>query len=370
MNRKKAFLLAVMFVTVLSVMTACKKQGGEVDVSATPGITGTGESVKPTLTAESDDDKKQDIGKEPDSSISDVSVESDDNGNDSAISGENTKVKPDDTANPPTDEIEEPTEGVDSQNTSEDDRTTESESNVGDAPDYGSNDDVTDISDTGSENSDAEREMQRSELWMNSFLVWIPELKDGNFVGNSAADTFDYAYFTDIDRNDVLKYIETLSAAGFSHNVETVDRNGKIEYSAQNDNLWCVQVKYSDKDDFFNGLASLEVSSGFWEDGEDAGDKLTELYSTTMLRYLPMFTSGYLDSHYPEDDGSAYYAVLAGVNDAEVREYIYGLMDAGYIYEVEEGDSDGIIWYSAMNEDELICDLVYSDGIVRIGCMN
>ena len=41
---------------------------------------------------------------------------------------------------------------------------------------------------------------------------------------------------------------------------------------------------------------------------------------------------------------------------------------ARYIYGIDEGDTDGIIWFMALNEDNLSCYVAYDNNIVKIGC--
>lgn len=204
---------------------------------------------------------------------------------------------------------------------------------------------------------------ERDEYWSLTYLVWLPEFTSGSFDSKSSDDTYDYAVFTDVTESDVSDYIDLLTEKGFTnvYRSETVD--GVTEYIAGNADDWRVALSFK------NG--SLTIGSGF-EDGEepDSDEEARMLaWSSTVLEYLPIFEGGqYAGFETEEDDVIFCYAYFNNVTENDVRKYVVSLQEAGYIYGIDEGDTDGIIWFMALNEDNLSCYVAYDNNIVKIGC--
>lgn len=197
----------------------------------------------------------------------------------------------------------------------------------------------------------------RSEAWNDTFLIWIPEFTEGFFVNTVAEDTEDKAVFTEVDEAHVHKYIEELKLKGFVHEVETQDGANGILYSACNTDKWWAKVKYS------NG--GLEISSGYHAEQVSAEDKLVNLWTTSLLGLLPMFENGTMTGSGSESNGNA-YCVFEEVSEDYVRTYIEGMAGTGFTGESDSGDSDGFIWYSAVNSEEILCDLTFYDGSLKL----
>ncbi|MCQ2495894.1 MAG: MSCRAMM family adhesin SdrC [Lachnospiraceae bacterium] len=209
------------------------------------------------------------------------------------------------------------------------------------------------VNEPGSEKRDfADRDSYRNM----TFLVWAPAFEYGIFSGKDSGSTYDYASFTDVSENEFSLYKTKLLNAGYTD----ILKDSGSSFKAKGSDKWCVTLEYS------NG--TLLLGAGFDEESSK-NDKSDALYATTMLQYIPKFTAGSYTASESEDDESAFtYIYYSNVSESDVRSYIDSLKKAGYIYACDEGDSDGIIWYIALNEDVFSCYLAYDSGILKLGC--
>lgn len=204
---------------------------------------------------------------------------------------------------------------------------------------------------------------ERDEYWNLTYLIWLPEFTAGSFDSKSSDDTFDYATFSDVSSSDVDNYKEHLKENGFTNILRDESLDDTYLYMAGNADDWLVRLTYTD--------GQLTIGSGFEDSEEPDSDEAARnlIWSSTILEYVPLFESGiYTGFETEEDDTIFCYAFFNNVTENEVRNYIAGLKEAGYIYGIDEGDSDGIIWFMAINEDRLNCYVAYDNSIVKIGC--
>ncbi|MBP5331939.1 MAG: hypothetical protein J6Y89_08825, partial [Lachnospiraceae bacterium] len=171
-----------------------------------------------------------------------------------------------------------------------------------------------------------------------------------------------------ISEKDVKSYIKKLTKNGFTIDQTYLSGDGSIisdpediasayEYHACNEDGWAAGLSY-DPD-----TAILVVSSGY--DIAEDNDAYDMLRAETPLGLLPEFSYGSFDSS--KQDGGMYYAVFSNVT-GDYADYAGALKEAGFNLDIDEGDSDGILWYYAYNEDGYFCEFNYTDGMARIGC--
>lgn len=218
-------------------------------------------------------------------------------------------------------------------------------------------------SDGGAQDSseaDAKAEL-RQQAWAATFLIWVPEFTEGDFVGVSPEDTFDYGVFENVtDRKAVDEYIALLTAQGFDDDPETGSAAPTIWYYAGNDQGWRVSVDYNQT----TGI--LKIGSGYDDGyGSDNDDQVNKVWSTTALSLLPIPEEGILESY---QGGSDSFAVFGSFSKAYAGQYVEGLKNRGFIYDVDEGESDGVQWYIAEDRDGNCAAFVYSEGVAKIMC--
>ena len=96
----------------------------------------------------------------------------------------------------------------------------------------------------------------------------------------------------------------------------------------------------------------------------DSSD-LNESWNKTYLIYLPIFNSGNFVGI--ESKGTYDYATFSDVSEAEVKDYITLLKNAGYSKNVSESESAGVYKFSGNNEDNWNALITYSDSKLIIG---
>ena len=216
------------------------------------------------------------------------------------------------------------------------------------------------------EKTDASEQTVIDEYWKNSFLVWLPEPEGGRFAGFDSDETHDRIILEGMTRKKVLKYIEELEESGFICNAvyenasgEPADgpADGEFGFYACNEDGWSARLRFDPSS------GRLTIASGY--DVDDAQDIYAELRAGTYLGLLPVFTYGTFDSY--NQDGDTYYAVFSNV-EGDYSAYCGELKEAGFTEDIDEGDSDGIVWYNAVSMDGYVCEYIYTDGIARIGC--
>lgn len=201
----------------------------------------------------------------------------------------------------------------------------------------------------------------RADYWDDSFLVWVPAFSDGTFSGQDAKGTYDFAIFSNVTASQAEGYVNKCKSAGFNNVLSSTNGDGSLFFKAKNSSDWCVSIEFK------NG--SLTIGSGFDDSVTDTNEVVRSLYNETMLQYIPAFSAGNYESNEKTDDESEFsYIYFSGVKENDVRNYINELKNAGYIYSPDEGDSDGIIWYMALNEEVFSCYVAYDNGIIKIGC--
>ena len=203
------------------------------------------------------------------------------------------------------------------------------------------------------------------EYWNNSFLVWLPLFDHGSFNSFYSDETHDYLVFEGINIDMAVDYIRTLNESGFTEDVTCTDGDGEpveglpgrsFTYSACNGDGWRVRLIYDYNRDYYT------ICSGY--DPESDTDKYADLMENTPIGLLPEFRYGVLDSS--GIDKNMYYAVFSDT-EIECSAYTEQLKEAGFVFETDEGDSDGIIWFNGYDEAGNYCDFVYTDGFVRLG---
>lgn len=201
------------------------------------------------------------------------------------------------------------------------------------------------------------------EYWSNSFLVWLPVFEKASYLDTAHDETHDYIMLGDISASDIEHYISDLTGAGFNTGAGYIDHpdfrfGGSLEYSASNSEGWEAFIDYDD------ATCIAIIGSGY---SEPPSDGYRELMQNTLLGKLPEFTYGTFDSGM--NDGSTQYAIFYDA-DSDCSVYIDELKDAGFILDADEGNESGIIWYNAERPDGLVCEFIYTGGMVRIGCRN
>ncbi|MCR5332216.1 MAG: hypothetical protein K6E62_13690 [Lachnospiraceae bacterium] len=206
------------------------------------------------------------------------------------------------------------------------------------------------------------------EYWTGSFLIWLPQIGKGSFKDFGSDETHDFIILENITEKNVKSYIKKLTKNGFTTDRVYLSENGEVlpdkdditggfGYRASNDDGWSAQLAYDPES------GTLTVTSGY--DIEEEADAYDLLRAETPLGLLPGFTFGTFDSS--KQDGEMYYAIFSNV-EGDYAGYTELLKEAGFTLEADEGDSDGIIWYYAYNEDGYFCEFNYTDGMARIGC--
>lgn len=210
---------------------------------------------------------------------------------------------------------------------------------------------------TVNEDSLVQRDIaDRSNYRDMTFLIWAPAFEYGVFSGKDSGSTYDYATFTGVSEEEYLRYKSLLTNAGYT----TILSDTGSLYKVRGTEKWCITLEYD------NG--SLRLGAGF-DEAASSNDRCAVLYATTMLQYIPEFTHGTYTTDESEGDETEFtYIYYSNVSAEEVRSYINSLKNSGYIYGVEEGDSDGIIWYIALNEEVFSCYVAYDNGILKLGC--
>lgn len=196
----------------------------------------------------------------------------------------------------------------------------------------------------------------REEIRELTFLKWIPSFEGGRYIGHDAADTFDYAHFDGTTKDEVLRYIEELQENGFTYEVDTRESGDSIEYVASNYDSWSTYVSYAD--------GTVTIGSGFFE--KEISEEVS-VFDSTMLAYLPVFEEGIIESC-GQDTNEADYVVFTDVEAGSVRKYLDEVKLLGFTVDVDEGDSDGIIWFYGMNSEYTFCDITYYDRVMKISC--
>lgn len=201
----------------------------------------------------------------------------------------------------------------------------------------------------------------RQKAWNTTLLVWIPEFTEGTFVGISAAETYDYAVFEEVtDKKSVDKYVQGLITAGFDDDPETGSTSQSTWFMAGNAQGWQVSVEYN------KHTGILKIGSGYNDGyGTDNDDQLNKIWSTTSLSILPISEEGILESYLGGQDS---YAVLSSFSKQYAAEYVEAVKLSGFIFDVDEGESDGVMWYIAEDTDGNCAAFVYSEGVAKIMC--
>ena len=219
-----------------------------------------------------------------------------------------------------------------------------------------------------SEKTESEADPVIAGYWAESFLVWLPRFDGGTFKEFDSDETHDHITIKNVSKKDIERYIAKLTESGFTIDTEYLSKDGSIiedpdkikgafSYRAYNEDGWSAALSYDSKKD------TVRISSGY--DIIENTDAYDNLRVETPLGLLPEFTYGTFDSSKQEDE--MYYAVFSNVS-GDYNGYTELLKDAGFTVEADEGDSDGIIWYYAYNEDGYFCEFNYTDGMARIGC--
>ncbi len=198
-----------------------------------------------------------------------------------------------------------------------------------------------------------------SESWNKTYLIYLPIFEGGYFVGLESKGTYDYATFSEVSEAEAKDYITLLKNSGFTKNLSESESGGTYKFSGNNEDNWNALVTYSG--------STLVIGSGFKD--QDSKDENKEIYSNTMLQYVPVFENGAYISSDVKNDSTMYASVIYGnVSKEDVLAYIEKLKSAGYIYGVEENYEEGSIWYFALNEESFECHAEYDGTNFKIGC--
>ena len=209
--------------------------------------------------------------------------------------------------------------------------------------------DITDVPDTEltstpeavtSAPDSADKGLDRNECWDKTFLIWLPMFTAGKL------DNIDHA---------------GTKSSGFTNvSIENYSEDA-IAFIASKDNSWEVRVTFTGQ--------SLVLGSGFNDGGADDEDKTDSLYSTTMLQYVPRFSKGSYLSSESRSDSSMYTGIVyTDVTRDDALSYIEDVKQKGYVYVEDEGESDGSLWYIAINDERFECHVEFSGQELKIGC--
>ena len=203
--------------------------------------------------------------------------------------------------------------------------------------------------------------LDRNDYWEKTFLIWLPVFAGGRLDNIDYAGTYDYATFNDVSADDIKTYVSELKSSGFTNiSIENYS-NDAIAFVATNSNSWEVRVTFTS--------GTLVLGSGFNDGGNALDDKADSLYSSTMLQYVPKFQNGTYVSSETRSDSSMYSSIVyTDVSKEDALSYIDSVKQKGYIYVEDEGESDGTIWYMAINEDKFECHVEFSGSELKIGC--
>lgn len=230
--------------------------------------------------------------------------------------------------------------------------------------------DITDVPDTEltstpeavtSAPDSADKGLDRNECWDKTFLIWLPMFTAGKLDNIDYAGTYDYATFSSVSADDIKSYISSLKSSGFTNvSIENYSEDA-IAFIASKDNSWEVRVTFTGQ--------SLVLGSGFNDGGADDEDKTDSLYSTTMLQYVPRFSKGSYLSSESRSDSSMYTGIVyTDVTRDDALSYIEDVKQKGYVYVEDEGESDGSLWYIAINDERFECHVEFSGQELKIGC--
>ena len=201
----------------------------------------------------------------------------------------------------------------------------------------------------------------RDEYWQMSYLIWLPYFDKGSFISQRSEGTYDYAVFTKVSVNEVLDYISSLKKSGFTVAEEDKITSESIIFSAFNDNSWNATLSYDGTE--------LILGSGFKENASSEDEILNNLYSTTMLQYIPRFEAGkYVSSEVLTDSSMYAYVIYDNISEEDVSDYISRLKESGYIYVTDENSENGSLWYIALNEERFECHVEFDGSALKIGC--
>ncbi len=213
---------------------------------------------------------------------------------------------------------------------------------------------------TGNGNDDLNSSARTAD-WDETFLFRVPEFQKGRYTGYTPEDTFDIAHFSGVSSTDVLQYIKEAQNAGFINDVQIQERESRIDYRAADEDRWIIDLKYSD--------GELSIASGYVEEKVENENKAADIWAKTLLAKLPMFTAGDFTEGRKDGEGASYCAIFDNAPAETVRAYISEVRSAGFDIDPDEGDSDGIIWYSAQNADGITCSIIYHDGAVKVSAL-
>ncbi len=205
----------------------------------------------------------------------------------------------------------------------------------------------------------AQSAVNTSDIWDNSFLLFLPKFESGVEEDRISEETFDHVVIGGIGSKRVIEdYVEKIKTAGFNVEADYVDHNGDIDFHAYNQDGWYVKVDYDIND------AKVDIACGFFDEEKniEPGNYFTE----EMLEVLPVPECGTLCGG--KADGDFPYALYDGCTLDDALAYAGKLKKAGFDEEVTEGESDDLCWYNAVGPNGYICDMQYADGIIMIGC--
>ena len=88
-----------------------------------------------------------------------------------------------------------------------------------------------------------------------------------------------------------------------------------------------------------------------------------------MLQYVPRFSKGSYLSSDSRSDSSMYTGIVyTDVTRDDALSYIEDVRHKGYVYVEDEGESDGSLWYIAINDERFECHVEFSGQELKIGC--
>ena len=201
----------------------------------------------------------------------------------------------------------------------------------------------------------------RAEYWERTFFVWLPMFTSGTFSGQDSAGTFDYATFSNVSMEETKTYIDALKNAGFTQIGIEKYSDDAVSFGASNDQSWEVRISFTG--------STLVLGSGFVDKDQEEDDKTDTLFSTTLLQYLPRFSEGeYVTSETRQDSTMYASIVFTDVSKSDVLSYIEKVKESGYVYAPDEGNTDNLLWYIALNEEGFECCIEFGGSDLKISC--
>lgn len=196
-----------------------------------------------------------------------------------------------------------------------------------------------------------------STMLQETFLAKVPGFNYGSFERYYSEQYFDYAVYGKVSLREASFYISVLKANGFDSDVMLLETEDRRIYYATNAGNLSVRLEYE------NGELTLGVG---WYTAENVlPNALSTAFENSELKYLPAFTEGSFVRL--NESGKTAYIVIRYAGEDYVRLYIDMLKGTGFVNAQDSGEENGIIWYNASDSSGRVCDLIWFEGVLKLG---